>query len=291
MRARGRRVPDGRLGPPSLRQLGLIEMKVLLVAAIATYLGVAGLVWVAQENLMFFPRPAAAHVRPPPGWQLEEVAIRATDGTALAGVLVLPPVERASLVIYFGGNAEEVTGSAAAAAEDYGQRAVLLVNYRGYGRSGGRPGQEAMLSDALEIHDWAARHSAIDPARIAVHGRSLGSAMAIAVAGSRPVRAAVLTSPFASALDVAREIYAWLPVSLLMRHPFDSAAAAAKARAPLLVLYGEEDTIIRPRHSERLASLWSGPVERASFKGFGHNDLQMSPAYGASIRAFLDKHL
>ena len=292
MRSRGRCVPDGRLGPAPLRPLGLVEIKVLLLTALAAYLGVAGLVWLAQESLMFFPRPAAANVSAPPGWRIEEVTHRARDGTELAGVLVLPPqAGRSPLVIYFGGNAEEVTEGAGGVADDYGERAVLLMNYRGYGRSRGRPGQEGMLSDALEAYDWAARHPSIDPARIAVHGRSLGSAMAIAVAGERPVRCAVLTSPFASALDVARQIYPWLPVSLLMRHPFDSSAAAGRARMPALVLFGDADTIIRPHHSERVAAIWGGTVERMAFKGFGHNDLQMHPGYAAAIQAFLDKHL
>ena len=271
--------------------MGLVELKALLVAALAAYVGAAGLVWFAQESLLFFPRPAPATVIPPAGWKLEEVALEARDGTRLAGVLVLPPRERAPLVIYFGGNAEEVTEAAMSAREDYGERALLLVNYRGYGRSAGRPAQDEMLADALELHDWAARHPAVDAARIAVHGRSLGSAMAIHVAGSRPVRCAVLTSPFASALEVAAELYFWLPVRLLMRHPFDTSAAAAKARAPVLVIAGSQDTIIKPRHSERVAGLWGGAVERLSLEGFGHNDLHLTPVYGTTIRAFLDKHL
>lgn len=291
MRARSGRLPHGELGPAALKPLGFVELKVLLLAAIAAYLGVAGLVWLSQESLMFFPRAAVGAAKAPPGWRLEEVAFTAHDGTGLAGVLVLPPRERAPLVIYFGGNAEVVTESAAAVAEDYGERAVLLVDYRGYGKSAGRPGQAAMLSDALDTYDWAARHPAIDATRIAVHGRSLGSAMAVHVAAARPVRCVVLTSPFASALEVAQQIYSWLPVRLLMRHPFDSAPAASKATAPALILVGDEDTIIAPRHSERLAGLWGGSVERAAFKGFGHNDLHLNPAYGVAVRAFLDRHL
>lgn len=299
MRARGGRLPHGRLGPAALRRgaappaacVGLAELKALLGLLVVAYLGVAGLLWLSQESLMFFPRPAAAQVQPPPGWRLEEVIHDARDGTRLAGVLLLPPRERPPLIVYFGGNAEEVTEGAAAAGADYGERAVLLVNYRGYGRSAGRPGEKAMLSDALEVHDWAARHPAVDGARIAVHGRSLGCAMAMHVAAERPVRAVVLTSPFASAVHVASGLYPWLPVGWLMRHRFDSTEAVRKARAPALVLLGTADTIIKPGHSERVAASWGGSVERAAFEGFGHNDLQLHPGYAARIRAFLDRHL
>jgi fermentation-respiration switch protein FrsA (DUF1100 family) len=271
--------------------LGFVELKVLLLAAIAGYLGVAGLVWLTQEGMMFFPRPVSGRVAAPAGWHLEQVSLDARDGTRLAGVLALPPLERAPLVIYFGGNAEEVTEHAPQAAIEYGNRAVLLVNYRGYGASGGKPGEKAMLSDAIELFDWAARHARVDASRVAVHGRSLGSGVAVQLAAQRAVRCVVLTSPFASAVDLARDFYSWLPVGLLMRHRFDLSAVAPRVKAPALVIYGEDDSIIRPRHSQRLAALWGGPVERVPLPGFGHNDLHITPRYGEAIRAFLDRCL
>lgn len=266
-------------------------MKILLLAAVLGYLGVAGVVWLLQEHLIFYPRAAAPLPAAPPGWRIEEVSFTARDGTRLAGVLALPPVARASLVLYFGGNAEEVTGYAASTAQTYGDRAVLLVNYRGYGASGGHPGEAALVSDGIELFDWAARRADIDPERLAVHGRSLGTGVAVQVAAARPVRCVVLTSPFASALDVAKEFYPWLPVTALLRHPFDSGAHAPQLRMPALVLMGDADDLVRKHHSEKLAALWGGPVERVSFEGFGHNDIDMNPRYAAAIRAFLDRCL
>jgi pimeloyl-ACP methyl ester carboxylesterase len=124
-----------------------------------------------------------------------------------------------------------------------------------------------------------------------VHGRSLGTGVAVQVAASRPVRCVVLTSPFASALEVASGIYPWLPVSLLMRHRFDSARHAPALRAPALVISGEADRLVPSRHSDKLAALWGGPVERLVLPGFGHNDLQVDPRYAVAIRAFLDANL
>ena len=76
-----------------------------------------------------------------------------------------------------------------------------------------------------------------------------------------------------------------------MRHPFDSARHAPALKLPALVLMGEADTLIPKRHSERLADLWGGPVERAAFAGFGHNDVHVAPKYGQAIRGFLDRCL
>ena len=265
-------------------------LKFVLLAAVVGYVAIAAWVWLAQERLLFYPRPQAGQRDAPPGWNLEEVSFSTRDGTALSGVLVQPPVARAPLLIYYGGNAEEVTLYAADAQAAYGERAVLFMNYRGYGRSAGRPGERAMIADALEIFDWAAQRPDIDATRIALHGRSLGTGVAVQVAAARPVRCVLLTSPFASARAVAAEIYPWLPVALLLRHPFDSAAHAPALRMPALILIGEADTLIPGRHSERLASLWAGEVHKHSFPGFGHNDIALHPAYGAAIRAFLDRY-
>jgi fermentation-respiration switch protein FrsA (DUF1100 family) len=248
-------------------------------------------VWLGQERLMFFPRPVAQRPAAPRGWRLEDVAITAADGTRLVGVMAIPTVARPPLVIYFGGNAEEVTGFAPLAAHVYGERAVLLVNYRGYGESGGKPGEAALVADGAALFDWAARRDDVDTSRIAIHGRSLGTGVAVQVAAMRPAKCVILTSPFDSARAVAQAIYPWLPVSLLLRHPFDSMARAPRVTVPALFLMGEADTLIPMAHSERLAAAWGGPVERVSFKGFGHEDLDLNPAYGEALRAFLDRHL
>jgi fermentation-respiration switch protein FrsA (DUF1100 family) len=240
---------------------------------------------------MFYPRAAQGRATAPSGWQLEEVKVSMRDGTTLAGVLVRSSPARGPLVIYLGGNAEEVTEFASSAHEVHGDRAVLLVNYRGYGASGGTPSEKALVSDAIELYDWAARRADIDPDRIAVHGRSLGSGVAVQLAAARPARCVVLTSPFASALEVAQGAYPWLPVALLMRHPFDSLAHAPRLAMPALVLMGTADTLIPEQQSRRLAAAWAGPTEQVRLEGFGHNDIGVHPGYNAAVRAFLDRNL
>jgi fermentation-respiration switch protein FrsA (DUF1100 family) len=266
-------------------------IELLLIAAAAGYVGVTGLVWIFQEKLLFYPRPVIGTPAPPTGWKLEQVQITTKDGTRLAGVLVLPPVAKPPLVVYFGGNAEEVTSFASSTAETYGNRAVLLVNYRGYGDSEGSPGEEALVSDGAEVVDWASRRADIDTTRIVLHGRSLGGGVAVQVAAARPPRCVVLTTPFASAREVAQMHYRWLPVGWLIRHPFDSAARAPSLAMPVLILIGTADTLIAPSQSKRLAGLWKGPVQTLELEGYGHNDLSIDPRYDAAIHAFLDRCL
>jgi len=256
------------------------------------YAAIVGVIWLAQESLLFYPQPPAAKPAAPAGWRLEDVAITTRDGTRLAGLLALPDAPpRPPLVIYFGGNAEEVTAYAAGTPHTYGARAALYMNYRGYGRSEGKPSETALVSDGVEIFDWAAKRGDVDGSRIAIHGRSIGTGVAVQVAAARPARCIVLTSPFSSALDVAREFYPWLPVSLLLRHRFDSVARAPQIRIPALIFSGSADTIIAPHHTDKLAAAWGGPVERVKVEGFGHNDIDVYPGYAPAIRAFLDRCL
>ncbi|MCM2328468.1 MAG: hypothetical protein NDI88_11305 [Lysobacter sp.] len=253
----------------------------------------AAFLWLSQDSMIFLRQPSRGPAVAPPGWTLEKVSLAAADGTPLAGVLLLPPGAagtRQPAVLYFGGNAEEVTAYAADAERRYGRRAVLLMNYRGYGASGGKPGEKALVADAISHYDWAARRPDLDPARFCAHGRSLGTGVAVQLAAARRLRCVVLTSPFESLAAVGGTHYPWLPVRLLLRHRFESAAVAGRITAPALVAYGAEDDIIPAEHSERLAAAWGGPVERLRIDGHGHNDLDLDPRYAPAIAAFLDRH-
>jgi len=290
MRARSGCVPDGRIRAAALRAR-IETLKVLVLAVAVIYAAIAAIFWLAQDSLVFYPPPAMPKPAAPEGWRIEDVAIVTRDGTRLAGLLALPPVPRPPLVIYFGGNAEEATGYAAEAQQTYGPRAALFVNYRGYGASAGKPGEAVLVSDGAEIYDWALQRSDVDTARIALHGRSLGTGVAVQVAAARPARCIILTSPFASTVEVAKEFYPWLPVALLLRHRFDSGARAPQLKIPALILSGSADTIVRPHHTDKLAGLWGGTVERVKIEGFGHNDIDLHPGYAKAIQAFLDRCL
>lgn len=264
-------------------------LKSLAFIAIASYVGLSALLWLLQEKLLFHPMPLTGPPRAPAGWSVEAVDFTARDGTRLSGVIVKPPGPPAPLLVYYGGNAEEATAYAPFA-DRYGPRALLLMNYRGYGRSEGTPSEKAMVSDALEILDAALRRTDVDPSRVILMGTSLGSGVATQVAAGRTVRALVLVSPYDSIAEVAAAIYSWLPVRWLVRHPFDSAARAPRIRAPALFVSGTADTLVRPAHTKRLASLWGGPVETLELEGAGHNDVG-GAHYEAAVRSFLDRHL
>lgn len=258
----------------------------LLAAALA--LGVPAAAFLAQDRMLFLPHLAAA---PPGGMRpprpVEEVAFATPDGPRVRGWLA--PARGggpAPLIVYYGGNAEDVTGQAFEPwPEDW---ALALVNYRGYGASEGRPSERVLCADAEVVLDALARRPDVDPARIVLAGRSLGTGVATHVAGRRPVRGVVLISPYDSMVALARHHYPFLPVRWLLRHRFDSIARAPGIRTPLLAIAGERDAVVPPERSWRLYEAWGGPKRWVVIPGVNHDDLGRQRPFWEPIRAFLE---
>jgi pimeloyl-ACP methyl ester carboxylesterase len=256
----------------------------ILIAAIAV--GVPAAAWLVQERLIFFPQTVSSTTHLPAHASALEIV--AADGTHLRGWIVKGAAMPAPAVIYFGGNAEEVswTLSDARWPRDW---TIIGVNYRGYGASEGVPGEAALTSDALAIYDAAATRPDIDPSRIVVFGRSLGTAIAAHVAAARPVAGAVLVSPYDSLTAVGSKHYPWLPVSLLLRHRFEAAADAKRSTMPLLAIVGETDSIVPHERSRALFDAWAGTKTWQIVPGAEHNTLSDSPAFWEGVARFLSE--
>lgn len=260
----------------------------LLIVLGGTAVGFSALLYFSQDRLIFHPQPAPSPLLARAGLAVEEVEVRAPDGIALRGWLSRPGASsgRLPLVIYFGGNAEEVSGQIGQAAQLDGW-ALLAVNYRGYGGNPGQPSEANLLADSLALHEWAVRRPDIDASRIVAMGRSLGSGVAVYLASQRPLAGVVLVTPYDSLRAVAQRHYPFAPVSLLLRHSFDSVARAPRIQVPALVLAARRDTIVPVQHARVLFDRWAGPKAWREFPNAGHNDLDSDPDYWREITAFL----
>ena len=261
-------------------------LKVLAIALAVLVLTACAL----QERLIFFRQPPAPAPRVDSPASLHEIALQGADGTKLFGWFVREQEGRAPLVIYFGGNAEEISWFIGEAKQLAG-RSVLSVNYRGYGRSEGDPGEKALFADALAVFDAAAARADVDAHKIVLMGRSLGSGVAVYVASQRPVAGLVLVTPFDSLVEVGADHYPFLPVRWLLRHRFDSLSLAPSIKSPVLMIAAGRDSIVPARHARRLYEAWGGPHEWLELPGAGHNDVDAHPEYWNSIRNFLDQLL
>jgi len=246
-----------------------------LTAAALIYALLCALLFLAQDRLLYLParetsRPGARAVR-----------LKHTDATLK--VWELHPHQGPAL-IYFGGNAEDVSASLADFDAGLPDRAVYLVNYRGYGGSSGTPSEAALIADAVASYDWvAARHG-----RVAVLGRSLGSGVAIALAAQRPIDRLILVTPYDSITNVAADHFPWFPVRWLLRDRYDSLERIGRLHAPTLVVLAERDEVVfRARSAALLAAMPAHLARSVLIAGATHNDVSQSPDYWRSLRDFL----
>jgi len=257
--------------------------EILKVLVPLVVIGLA-LVYLFQDALIFFPQSVPVESRTRFAAYSVEVH---REGRKLHGWFVPGTVSATQpLLIYYGGNAEEVSDNLWDVAQ-LEAGASLFMNYAGYGDSQGKPSQARLCQDALFILDWICQREAVPPAHVVLLGRSLGSGVAVFVASQRPVGGVILVTPFDSLLNVARHHYPYLPVRLLLKYPFDSAALAPSIKVPALVLTADKDAIVPGSLAGNLSRAWGGPVQTVAIAGAGHNDIQLDPRYWEAINAYL----
>jgi hypothetical protein len=241
-----------------------------VVGLVAAYGGLCLGMALAQRRFLYFPMPAAD-----PSQQL----VLRVAGTPVRVAQRPRPGSRA--LIYFGGNAEDVSLTRAELAALLPDTALYLLHYRGYGGSGGRPSEAAIRADARALFDHvAARHPLIT-----VVGRSLGTGPAVHLAATRPVARLVLLVPFDSLLAVARGAMPWLPVDLLLRDRWDAAAEAPLVRAATTIVAAGADAVVPPHHAAALQRAFRpGVAALVVVPALSHNaPLPATPEFRAAL--------
>lgn len=254
----------------------------LLVAAVATYLSLLLLLWVSQRSLLF-PVPDGDG-RPPGLENAQPVDLATPDGERLSGFILSPRRDGAPSILYFHGNAERL-GDLAERARRYAEAGYgfMAFAYRGYPGSTGRPSETGLISDGLAAFDALRRRA---PGEVVLHGYSLGSAVAVAVATQREAAALVLEAPFSSAVDIARDFYPIFPVRLLMRDPFRSDRRIVGIDEPILFLHGLNDPVIPIRYGRRLFDVAPGNKRFVTIEDADHTGL-FGPRGFEAILTFL----
>jgi len=249
-------------------------MKIFIITLVLVYLLICLLFYIFQRSFLYFPQPAG---------QVDATGISFDNkGQILTGWILNPGQQQA--LIYYGGNAGAIENNIdflGKVATDY---SIYLIPYRGYGNNQGKPTEKALYSDAVYIYDQVIkRHQSIS-----LMGRSLGSGIATYVAANRQVEQLILSTPYDSIQNVAKEHYPFLPVSLLATDKFLSIERAAKISSKTLILIAEDDRVISRARSEALAKAFAGEIlSKRLIKGAGHNDISLYPTYATEIEEFL----
>jgi fermentation-respiration switch protein FrsA (DUF1100 family) len=255
---------------------------VRLLVGIVVVIGAYWTLGFLMQRRMMFPAPQSVGPAAPPAGA-QQIWLPGLTGETESWFL--PPLSDtvpAPLIIFAHGNGELIDYWPDEFAEPrrWGM-AVLLVEYPGYGRSGGTPSQRSVEHAFVAAYDWATRQSGIDADRIVGHGRSLGGGAVGVLSRERSLAAMVLESTFTSTKPFARRM---ATPGFLVRDPFDNLAAVRLFKGAVLIIHGEHDEIIPTHHGRTLAA--AAGVELHALP-CGHNDC---PRAWPVVRDFLRDH-
>ncbi|QDU34745.1 Alpha/beta hydrolase family protein [Poriferisphaera corsica] len=200
----------------------------------------------------------------------------------------LSPEQPAPVIIFAHGNGE-VIDNWLFEFDDYRQLGlhVLLVEFKGYGRSAGKPSERAILTDFTQAYDMITQRPDVDADRVIVHGRSIGGGIAAGLAAKRPSVGLILESTFTSVTPLARKFF--LP-GFLVFDKLDVNSVLQNYDQPVLIIHGRRDEIIPPHHARRnFATLSPDQGTLMIFDDMSHNTPPSQEAYWAAIETFLHK--
>lgn len=238
-------------------------------------------IYLSQERMIFFPVQEDHAGRALPSHVARYAVV--VDGNKMEGWLINPQYASERLLFYYGGNAEDLFYSTGPFT--HLPVATLLMPYPGYNGNGGEPSQEAIYQQSVAVHASATKQFA--PRRTFLMGRSLGSAVASFMATQIEAAGLILITPFDSIEQIAKRQFPFLPVSLLLKHPFYTSDSVRSLDCPVLVIYGSEDKVIGPERSEALIRALPGTPQVLFLDGAGHNDIESFPKYWQAITSFL----
>lgn len=224
----------------------------------------------------------------PAGLVYEDAFFQAEDGTHLHGWFLPHPAPRA-VILFAHGNAGNLSHRRETLEElrDRQQVSVMIFDYRGYGRSEGKPREAGLLQDARAARQWLSQRTGVPERDIVLMGRSLGGGVAVDLAANDGAAGLILVNTFNSLVDVAEHHVPWLPAKTLMVNRLDSLSKIDRYHGPLLQTHGDRDRVVPYEFGLELFGKANSPKQFVMVPGGGHND-PFSEEFHQALDEFLD---
>jgi len=250
--------------------MGIFLLYVGIIVAVA-YLGFGLGLLVMQSRLLYRPVRNVAFTPEDLGLDFEDATFPSAGGVALNGWFV-PARQAPFTVLFCHGNSGNIGHrlDSINLLHDLGLN-CFIFDYRGYGKSEGKPTEAGTYQDARAAYDWLTQTRGILPEQIVVMGRSLGGSVAAQLAGNVPVAGSVIECAFTSYPDIGAKFYPYMPVRLFARYRYDTRAHLTRARCPILVMHSRDDDLVPFEFGQELFLVANEPKQFVELIG-GHND-------------------
>ncbi|MCH8958352.1 MAG: alpha/beta hydrolase [Proteobacteria bacterium] len=267
----------------------------LLIAAASFYVLLALMLFLFQDRMVFLPNMPGRTLTATPkdaGFDFEDVTLETSDGLKLHGWYV-PAAQARGVVLFLHGNAGNISHrlDSIAIFHELGLD-TLIIDYRGYGRSQGKPSERGIYLDAEAAWHYLVSSRGVAADRVIVFGRSLGGAVAAWLANQYTPAALIIESSFSSALDMARKLYPFMPVRLITRLEYPVSLYVSQLQCPLLVIHSRDDEIIPFTMAEAIYDSAMEPKSLLEIWGDHNNGFLLSrDRYLSGINEFVQKNL
>lgn len=269
------------------------------IVTAAVYAAASAYIWLRQPHFIFWPKRVLANTPADYLLPFEDLYIPVgdQDGQAERVHAWWIPADNADnrTLLYLHGSALNIAANITHAGRFHRLGfSVLLVSYRGYGKSDGTfPSEAQVYEDAGSAWNYLVVDKGIDPGHIYIYGHSLGAAVAIELAVSRPAAAGLIAeAAFTSIPDMARVIprYRIFPIELIVDQRFDSINKVPRLNIPVLYIHGTDDTLVPFQMSRELYEHTSSPKQLKLILGGGHNNSAAvgGEEYLKAIRGFVE---
>ena len=268
-------------------------MTTVLLMATALYVAFVAMLYFSQNRMLFLPHIPGRMLDSTPaviGLEYEQVTLTTADGIELDGWFIASQSPGPTL-LFFHGNAGNISHrlDSIHIFHELGLN-VFIFDYRGYGRSTGKPSERGVYRDAESAWHYLTVRRAITPSRIILFGRSLGGAITAWLAARTNPGAVIIESTFTSVPDMAAKLYPLVPVRLLARLEFNALDVMHDITSPVLIIHSREDEIIPFDHGQALYQKAPSPKDFIELSG-GHNDgfILSGNIYVQGLKRFLTK--
>jgi uncharacterized protein len=270
--------------------------RLLITGLLAVVAGVVLVVVVLRsvENRLIYYPPRYPEGFPSPqivAREVEDVWLLTADGVRINAFYRSNPASK-QVLLWFHGNAENIGYGLdqMKALAKIGVN-ILAVDYRGYGKSAGKPDEAGVYHDADAAYDYLLNQRHFRPQDIVIYGHSLGGAVAVNLASRRPCGGLIVESSFTSARAMARRMFAVPAIAYVVKSRFDSLRKIRDVRAPILVVHGTRDEVIPFAMGQQLFAAAPEPKRFFPIAGAGHNDVLDvgGVAYMACLKDFVGK--
>jgi len=263
-----------------------------VIGAVVLYVLLVVVMFLLQGCMVYHPTRELEGTPDQAGLAYEDVYIRTGDGVKINAWFV-PADDAKGTILFLHGNAGNISHRIdSLAIFHYLGYSTLIVDYRGYGRSEGSPGEEGTYLDAQAAWDYLRQKRKINAAGIVVLGRSMGAAVAAWLAGEERPGGVILESGFTSVPDRGAEMFPFLPIRWMSLIRYDTLGRIASVRCPVLFVHSRDDRLIPISHGRRLFEAANEPKRLLEITGT-HNDgfITSGSVYTDGLVKFLDSVL